>query len=187
MATGDLTDVFSTLFTAPTGAVVDAAREQRRIWRDWLRDVLRLVEAAEDAATKRAILAEHLALAPTWQLTAQVSVGVTMRVASIERAEGGAMLGLGVGLLQGAGSFGWMHESSTESVLQARAQFALGNEREVRLADYLKTLGVELNDEADVRTAITTLHHAATPLPPLPAIPETATREAGAGGLNDGV
>jgi hypothetical protein len=167
MAVDDVSRVMTTLFTAPTDAVVKAAAEQRRIWRDWLLDVQRLLDGLGDAEqeTRKRIIREHLRLAPTWKMTAQVSVGITMRVTSLNRAEGGVTLGLGVGLLQGSGTFGFLSESTTESILQARAQYALGNEAEVSLADYLDTLGVSLADATDVSKAIARLGEASTPLP----------------------
>lgn len=164
MATGDVAKVLTNLFTAPTEAAVNAASEQRRVWIDWLRDVERLVSAASDEAVKRAIVRRHLDLAPVWKMAAQVSVSITMRVASIKRFEGGATLGLAVGLLQASGSFGFMSESSTESVMQARAQYALTNETEVSLADYLEDLGVDATDPAQLKAAISKLGAASTPL-----------------------
>jgi len=166
MPIDDLTRVFTTLFTAPTDAVVKAAAVQRRIWIDWLRDVVRLVEATDDADAKKRIIREHLALAPVWRISAQVSVGVTMRVASIKRTEGGASLGLGVGPIQASGSFGFMSESSSESVLQARAQYAVtNNDRVVTLEEYLATLDVTPTDAAGLTTAIDTLGVAAEAAP----------------------
>jgi len=164
MATSDITKIITTLLTAPTKAVVDAASEQRSSWISWLKDVQRLVNDASDDAQKKKIIDEHMKIAPVWKLGAQISIGVTMRVASIERSEGSASLGLGIGLLQASGSFGFMNETSTESILQARAQYALSNDAEITLAQYLSDLGVTLSGAADVQTAIEKLGVAATPL-----------------------
>jgi hypothetical protein len=157
MATDDLTRVFTTLFTAPTEATVKAAAAQRRIWIDWLRDVKALVDSTADDNVKKAIISEHLALAPTWRMAAKISVGVTMRVASVKRVEGGASLGLGLGTVQVAGNFGFMSQSSSESVLQARAEYSLTNDREISLGDYLTTLGVPIVNANEVDTAIASL------------------------------
>jgi hypothetical protein len=165
----DLSKVFTMLFTAPTEAVVTAAAKQRAVWMDWLRDVKRLLEGAGDAY-KQGIIDRHLALAPVWKMDAQVSVAVQMRVASIDRVSGGLTLGLGVSVLQAAGTFGFMSESSSESVLQARAQYAFSNGAQVSLKDYLSTLGIELKPDT-LDTAIGKLQATSTPLPELPAAP----------------
>jgi len=166
MATEDISKVFTTLFTAPSEAMVDAAAKQRAVWVDWLRDIKRLVDGA-DAAVKQQIIERHLALAPVWKMDAQVSVAVQMRVASINRMEGGMTLGLGISVLQAAGTFGFMSESTSESVLHARAQYAFSNGAQVSLHEYLDTLGVTLTPDA-LDTAIGKLQAGATPLPELP-------------------
>ncbi|WP_339891829.1 hypothetical protein [uncultured Alteromonas sp.] len=163
MATNDITKVITTLLTAPTDAVVQAATIQRKTWINWLKDVLRLVNDADDTQKKK-IIDEHMKLAPIWKVGAQVSIGITMRVSSIERAEGSASLGLGVGLLQASGSFGFMQETTNESILQARAQYALSNDTEITLSEYLNDLGVTLSDAASVQNAIDKLAVASTPL-----------------------
>ncbi len=163
MATSDITKIITTLLTAPTEAVVQAATVQRKCWIDWLKDVQRLVKDSVDEVQKKKIIDEHMKIAPIWKLGAQVSVGITMRVASIERSEGSASLGLGIGLLQASGSFGFMQESTNESILQARAQYALSNDTEITLSEYLSDLGVTLSSAADVQTAIDKLSVAATP------------------------
>ena len=164
MATSDITKIITTLLTAPTRAVVDAASEQRSSWIYWLKDVQRLVNDAADDAQKTKIINEHLKIAPVWKLGAQISIGITMRIASIKRSEGSASIGLGIGLLQASGSFGFMTESTNESILQARAQYALSNDAEVTLSEYLSDLGVTLSSAGDVQTAIDKLSVAAIPL-----------------------
>ena len=158
----DLTNLITTLFTAPTEAVVDASAEQRRIWIKWLKDVLRLINDTDDDASKDKIINEHLKLAPVWKLNAKISLGVTMRVSSIERTEAGASLGIGVGMLQASGSFSFMSESTSESVMQARAEYALSNENEVNLKDYMATLGIDLSKASEVENAIKKLGAAST-------------------------
>jgi len=166
MPVDDVAKVITTLFTAPTEAAVNTAVEQRRIWIKWLEDVNRILETVpDDAERRKAIIREHLRLAPTWKLAAQVSVGITMRVASINRFEGGVTLGLGLSMLQVAGSFGFVSESTSESVLHARAQYALTNDAEVTLGDYLDALGVGLAEASDVTSAIERLESASTPIP----------------------
>ncbi len=164
MATSDITKLITTLLTSPTDAVVNSAAEQRRCWINWLKDVQRLVNTATSEEQKKVIIAKHLELAPVWKLGAQISVGVTMRVASIKRQEASASLGLGVGLLQASGFFGFMAESTSESIVQARAQYALTNDTQVTLSEYLADLGVTLASGDDVSTAIEKLGAASTPL-----------------------
>lgn len=166
MPTDDISSIFTTLFTAPAESMVDAAAKQRAVWVNWLRDMKRLVDNA-DPQFKQQIIDQHLALAPVWKMDAQVSVGISMRVASINRMEGGLSLGLGISVLQVAGTFGFMSESSSESVLQARAQYAFTNDAQVSLKDYLSSLGVELSSDT-LDTAIGKLQAASTPLPELP-------------------
>lgn len=155
MPSEDVAKVFATLFTAPADAMVDAAAKQRLIWVRWLEDVRRLVDAA-DAEYKQQILDRHLALAPVWKLDAQVSVAVQMRVASIDRASGGFSLGLGLSVLQASGSLGFLSETSSESVLHARAQYAFSNGGQTTLQQYLADLGVTLRPDA-LDTAISRL------------------------------
>ena len=166
MATQDVAKVFTTLFTAPSEAMVDAAAKQRAVWIDWLRDIVRLIDGVQDEAVKQAIIDQHLALAPVWKMDAQVSVAIQMRVASINRLEGGLTLGLGISVLQVAGTFGFMSESSSESVLHARAQYAFSNGAQVALGEYLESLGITLTPDT-LDTAIGKLNTAATPLPAL--------------------
>lgn len=166
MAINDIPMVFSTLFTAPSQAMVDAAIKQRVAWINWLRDIKRLVDDA-DANYKQQILDQHLDLAPIWKMDAQVSVAIQMRVASISRIEGGLSLGLGISVLQAAGSFGFMSESTSESVLHARAQYAFSNGSQITLRDYLDTLGVSIVPDA-LDMAISKLQTGSLPLPALP-------------------
>ena len=166
MKKNDVSQVITTLLTAPTEAVVNAAAEQRRIWAKWLTDVQRILDSMPegDNEARQLVIREHLSLAPVWKMSAQISVGITMRVASIERKEGEASFGLGVGLLQASGGFGFMSESSTESVLQAHANYALSNDKEVSIESYLNSLGVDAVAAGEVNTAISKLNVASTPI-----------------------
>lgn len=168
MKNNDVSQIITTLLTAPTEAVVNAASEQRRIWAKWLKDVERILASMpdedEDEEAKKIIIQEHLSLAPVWKMSAQISVGITMRVASIERKEGKSSFGLGIGLLQASGGFGFMSESSSESVLQAHANYALSNDKEVTIGDYLSKLGIDAVEAGEVGTAIAKLNVASTPI-----------------------
>lgn len=146
MAREDVAQVFATLFTAPAQAMVQAARTQRQTWAEWLHTVGELLQQA-DEPTRQAIIDQHLALAPVWKLDAQVSAAIQLRVASVERLETGLSLGLGVSVFHAAGTFGFMAESSSESVLHARAQYAFSNNATVSLKEYLDTLGVTLTPQ----------------------------------------
>ena len=68
--------MITSLLTAPTEAVVNAASEQRRIWIKWLKDVERILASVPDSDvdTKRTIIQEHLHLAPVWKMSAQISI-----------------------------------------------------------------------------------------------------------------
>lgn len=166
MANNDIPGMVADLLTAPAEGVVEAASRQRKIWIKWLTDIKRILDSADqnDDELKKKIIKTHLELAPVWKLSAQLSLGMTMRIASINRTEANASLGLAVGLLTFGGSFGFMSESSSESVIQIRAQYALSNEKEVKLTEYLDSLGVTLADAADVTKAIEKLGVAAKPV-----------------------
>lgn len=166
MANNDIPRMVADLLTAPAEGLVEAASKQRSIWIKWLTDIKRILDSVDqnDDALKKKIIKSHLELAPIWKLSAQLSLGMTMRIASINRKETSASLGLAVGLLTFGGSFGFMSESSSESVIQIRAQYALSNEKEVKLTEYLDSLGVTLGEATDVTTAIEKLGVAKTPI-----------------------
>lgn len=166
MDINDTSKVLTNLFVSPTEAVVLAASEQRRIWIIWLKDIQRLLQALPDGDNDAAstLISGHMRLAPVWKMSAQISVGMTMRIASINRMDGEASIGFGLGLLQASGNFGFMSESSSESVFQAQASYALSNESEITLVDYLSTLGVTPASPSDLQTAIDKLSLASTPI-----------------------
>ncbi|MEO0796254.1 MAG: hypothetical protein AAFX93_13885 [Verrucomicrobiota bacterium] len=174
MKNNDVVDAITVLFAAPTEAVVDAASQQRRVWIKWLKDIQRLLvenPSADDAITTQNnnIIAKHLQLAPVWKLSAQISIGIGMRISSLNRFSGGIELGLGTSLVQASGNFGFVSESASESTLQARANYALSNDQEVTLEEYLSDLGVDVTDPATLTLAVERLSTASEPLPSDPS------------------
>ncbi|WOO42690.1 hypothetical protein [Rubellicoccus peritrichatus] len=172
MDNDDIVNAITVLFTAPTEAVVDAASHQRRIWIKWLKDIDRLINPPTGVdkpskAQANEIILRHLELAPVWKMSAQISIGIGMRIASIRRMEGGIKLGIGTSMVSASGSFGFMSESASESTLQARANYAMSNEQEVTLKEYLNDLGVGVTDPTTLTKAIDRLAAATVPLPSL--------------------
>lgn len=138
MAQSDLTDIITTLFTAPAEASVAAEKQYRRIWMQWLQKTMALLDAAPEGSDKAKMLTQRLDLAPILKFEAAVDLGVTMRLVSVKAREGGGELGLAVGPFQAAGSFSFMSQSTSESILQARARYQLSNRNELTLRDYLQ-------------------------------------------------
>ena len=164
MTTESLSSVISTLLTAPADAVVQASATQRQIWMKWLIDLTRLVENQPGEISKK-IIDEHLKLAPTWKMSAQLSLAISMRIASLERSEKGVTLGLGIGMVQASGTFGFARETASESVLQAQAIYNLTNAKEISLKDYLSILGVtSLANATELKAATDKLGTARTPI-----------------------
>lgn len=156
MATTDLESVFSMLFTAPSEAVVRSEAEFRRIWVQWLRDLKKLIDARNALPSPPSVIEfnEQLELAPVMKFTARVEAGITMRVATVRQTEAKASLGLGLSILQVSGSFGFSSQDTQESVLQAKAQYAMTNTNEVTLKDYLKDFSIELAKPEDIDNAV---------------------------------
>lgn len=164
MASENLPSVISTLLTAPADAVVQASVAQRHIWTKWLTDLSNLI-TDQSAGVQKVLIEEHLKLAPTWKMSAQLSLSISMRIASLERTEAGVSLGLGVGMLQASGTFGFARETSSESVIQAQAIYNLTNEKEISLKEYLTILGApDLVDTTTIDKAIDKLGTANTPI-----------------------
>lgn len=159
--TADLENVFTTLFTAPAEAVVQAEADYRQIWAKWLGNVMELLKQ-RDESKHAEILRTHLNLAPVMKLNAKVEVGITLRVGSIKKRDGSVGVGLGVGAFQLNGSYGFMSQSSSESVMQARAAYEMTNQAEVTLKEFADTWSLPLTSATEVGTAITFLK---TPTP----------------------
>jgi hypothetical protein len=153
MATTNLTDVFTTLFTAPAGAATRAEREYRRIWLEWLRELAAITDAAPGPMSSEQ-LARHLELAPVLSFESLIEVGLTMRVASVSETRAGLAAGLRLSVIETSGSLGFMSRSTQESVLQAKAQYTLSNTSRMTLSDYLGTMSITLASPDDVKTAI---------------------------------
>ncbi len=150
MATTDMKEVFTMLFTAPAEASVEAERKYRRIWKEWLGDLSRMHEAfAMDAQQ----FSDHIDIAPVLSFEAAIEVGITMRIASVREMSGGIEAGLRLSVFEASGRFGFVNRTSTESVMQARAQYQMAN-REITLRDYLGSFGVPLAEPDDIEGAL---------------------------------
>ncbi|CAM2067890.1 hypothetical protein SCOR_21095 [Sulfidibacter corallicola] len=173
MSGPDVEGVFTTLFTAPANAVVQAEAEYRAIWAQWLENTMALLAKVPQGTDRSAILAKHLELAPVMKLGAQIEVGITLRVGSVTRREGSLGVSLGVGAFQASGSFGFMSQNTSESVMQARAAYALSNETEVTLKDFAANWSIDLADPTQLSSAIDFLK-TPTPETPAPKLPENS-------------
>ncbi len=156
----DASKMITTLLTAGPDAAIQANREQRKIWADWLEDIIDMLgEIGEeiDFEKREIFISEQLSLAPAFKLNAFISVSSSMRIASIDRVDASGGLGLSLGLLQISGSFGMSQQNSSESTLQARAEYTLTNNNELSLSDYLGSLGVKTSDPTELQNAVTIL------------------------------
>ncbi len=137
----DISAMITTLLTAPSIATIDSMKAQRIIWKQWLEDINALVKKA-DINAQQQIIDKHLDIAPTWKMTAQISLSLSMRVASINRKDGKFVLGLGIGPVQASGEFGFMSQSTSEGSMHASVKYNLTNDNEITLRNYMDTLGV---------------------------------------------
>jgi len=152
----NINGLLTTLLTAPGDAVTGAEQRYRRIWAQWLTDLLAMAEALKDSPGFN--LAEFLnrqleQLAPVMQLNGRIEVAATMRIASVSQTEAGGSLTLGVGPIGLSGNYGFMQRTSEESVLQVHAQYTLSN-GETSLAQYLGSANLKVTSAAEVKKAI---------------------------------
>lgn len=140
MENSNLTTVFSELFTAPIQAVVQAEAQYRRIWCDWLVSLQALLTKRGQltAEQEAAFIQSQLELAPIMRLEARIDVGISLRVTSVRQTQVGGSFGLQVSVLQAAGSFSFASQDTQESVLNARATYALANTQQLSLKDFLE-------------------------------------------------
>ncbi len=151
--------LLNTMLTAPANAVMSAEQSYRRIWAQWLTDLLTLADAVKDSPgfNMADFLKKQLdQLAPVMQLNGRIEVAATMRIASVSQTDAGGSLQLAVGPIGLSGNFGFMQRTSEESVFQAHAQYTLSN-GETSLAQYLGNANLKLATAADVKKAISFL------------------------------
>lgn len=147
MATESLEKMISTLFTAPAKAVVEAEREYRKIWAEWLQMTAQRVGADN--------VGKQLNLAPVMKINGALDLSLSMRVTSIDQTN--ASLSLGTGPITVSG--GYFRQTTEESSLSVRGCFTLTN-TEVDLASYLGQMGVTIKDDASCKQAIDKLKQA---------------------------
>lgn len=156
MSTASLREVFSMLFTEPAEATVNAERQYRRIWIDWLQDTKKLTNGLNVTPAQ---FEKTLSMAPVMTFRSAIEVGVTMRVASVSEHKAGVSLGLTLSVIEASGSYGFMNRNTQESVFQARARYEMGN-REFTIKDYLGNFSIDLAKPGDIDNAITFLERA---------------------------
>lgn len=159
----NLSSVFTDLFTAPVEATLYAEARYREIWVQWLGNLKSLVEARAndpeqpDDAQMKTFIESQLSLAPIMRLEARIDVGVNLRVTSVRQSEVGGTFGLQLGVLQAAGTFSFASQDTQESVLTARATYALANSGQISLKDFLDKAVIPLDKPEHFDSAITFL------------------------------
>jgi len=156
MSTYQIENIVSTLLSAPVKAATYANKEQLQIWRDYLETVQKLTSQLEGGA-KLETIQHYINMAPAWKVAANLDIGITMRIASITKTTAGGSLSLTLGLLQSAGQFSTESTTTSESVLTAKAHYVLTNDTEVKLAEFLKSLGVSPTQPEQLQTAVAQL------------------------------
>ncbi len=160
MKTNNLSSVFTDLFTAPIEATLHAEERYRDIWIGWLKNLKSLVDSRvaanphPDDQQMRAFIESQLSLAPIMRLEARIDVGVNLRVTSVRQSEAGGSLGLQLGVLQAAGTFSFASQDTQESVVTARATYALANSGQISLKDFLEKAVIPLATPAHFDSAI---------------------------------
>ncbi len=145
------------LFTAPAEASIEAEKNYRALWLQWLLDLQEMIKTQKLKSEKaNHAIVQHLELAPVMKFDGIIECGVTMRIAAITEKGKSVSTGIQLGVIQSTGSFGFMHRQSNESVLQAKAQYTITN-REVSMADYLGHFSIDLASPADLTKAISFL------------------------------
>lgn len=181
MPVADLKSVFSMLFTAPLEAVVEAEVRYRRLTHECLHNLLQTVNVLYPApaagaarspsqlAAIQSLITSQLALAPIFKINASVDAALTMRVASITTKNAEVNLQLGVGGISVGGSFGSSQQASSETVLQAAARYAVHNNTEISMTDFLANFGLTPTDPEGLKNAVEKLEKT------LPASPTPST------------
>ncbi len=133
----------------------------RNIWSDHLNKILIILNERNNinqlgplsAAQKKEIVSDGLRSAPVMKLSGTIDIGITMRIASVEQTKGGISVGLGVGPIGINGQFGFMQSSTSESVMQVRAQYTMSND-DVTLTEYLGKSQITLTEPTQLNHAI---------------------------------
>ncbi len=138
--TPQLRDVVASLFVEPLHGFNLAQATIIEIWISTLEIIAKMIPDGSEITAEQ--LKAYLAMAPQWSATVRGDVSVVMRLTSATRSEGSMNLGLSVGPFSAGGSFGLIKESSSESVIQASAQYVISNSRgNVSVLDLLSEMG----------------------------------------------
>ncbi len=155
----DLVEMVATLFTAPVQACLIAEKGHRKVWLSWIEGVVKIASDAglKEPALLAALISKELDRAPVLKMDAQIDVGLTMRIETVKKKEGGAELSVGVGPFQGGGSFSFMSQNTQESVLNARATYRLASTSQTSLSEFLRSIGHDPKDLPALTAASETL------------------------------
>lgn len=154
----DLTSIVQVLFTAPVEAALLSEREIRRVWAEWLRNIASLASSAGlSGEALVGFINTQLALAPVMKFDAEIDLGMTLKITSLNSREGGGKIGLSVGPFSAAGQFSFMQQNSSESVLNARAVYSLSNANAQTLSGYLNAARLECVDVDSLRESASAL------------------------------
>lgn len=154
MSTTSITNVMTELFYAPLEAAVQAEKQYRRIWADWMTFQLALA-TEDDGKTLRSGVDPKALLktAPAVSMDGVIELAITMRVAGVKETRGKIGAGLSIGPIYTSGGFGFMSRTTEESVFQAHARFTLSNTGK-NLTDYLEQYKLPVTRPEDVNSAI---------------------------------
>ncbi len=147
--TKSISDVFEDLFEAPLRAVTKAEAKYLKIWAEWLNIQLKLIGESTRSPEQ---ITSLMSRAPTVTLDGSIDVGITMRIASVKKSEGGGSIGLQVGPVHASGAFGFSKTSTQESIFQASARFALSNNN-ADLSQFLSSQGLTPTSVEDLTKA----------------------------------
>ncbi|MEM6334456.1 MAG: hypothetical protein AAF823_14060 [Planctomycetota bacterium] len=157
-STAALSDVVAGLFVEPLHGF---NRAQMDIVDHWIATLERLKQVLGQGGANKpkdpaALIAATLAMAPKWSATIRGDASIVLRVASLTQTQGQVSLGVAVGPFQASGSFGFMSETASESVIQARASYVVSDDGgEISLRDLLKLMNVpEVAGPKEVETAV---------------------------------
>lgn len=146
-STPKLRDVVASLFVEPVHGFNRAQSATIDMWLRALRGIA--AGMGDDDTLSAQELGQRLDLLPRWSASIAGATAVTMRLTSATKMTGDLSLGIGVGAFQASGSFGFMRETSSESVIQAQASYEVTNTRgEISVLDLLEQGGDDFSTGA---------------------------------------
>lgn len=144
MAEQNMREVFGMLFTEPVYSIVEAEKRYRTIWLDWIdRIVAQLPNVKKES--KLDFLTKQIDMAPIMNFSANVEVGVSMKLSSMEGKNGEVKLGVSVAPVELSGTFGFVKQETRENSLTAKAQYGITNTNSLKLKDLLEMNNVTLD------------------------------------------